>query len=66
MVTTANPDAALNFGYESQMGHDDRYELAREFVDVVTGLWAVLLMTPLGTRGIDCRCRKIVQFVDTD
>ncbi|WP_175969230.1 LLM class flavin-dependent oxidoreductase [Burkholderia sp. BCC0322] len=39
VVTTANPDAALNFGYESQMGHDDRYELAREFVDVVTGLW---------------------------
>ncbi|ACD20951.1 LLM class flavin-dependent oxidoreductase [Paraburkholderia phytofirmans] len=39
VVTTANPDAALNFGYESQMDHDDRYELAREFVDVVTGLW---------------------------
>ena len=39
VVTTANPDAALNFGAESQMDHDDRYVLAREFVAVVTGLW---------------------------
>src|ERR1700749_3540693 len=39
IVTTANPDAALNFGYESQMDHDERYVLAREFYDVVTGLW---------------------------
>lgn len=39
VVTTANPDAALNFGYKSQMDHDDRYERAREFVDVVTSLW---------------------------
>jgi FMN-dependent oxidoreductase (nitrilotriacetate monooxygenase family) len=39
IVTTANPDAALNFGYESQMDHDERYERAREFYDVVTGLW---------------------------
>jgi FMN-dependent oxidoreductase (nitrilotriacetate monooxygenase family) len=39
IVTTANPDAALNFGYENQMDHDERYVRAREFVDVVTGLW---------------------------
>jgi FMN-dependent oxidoreductase (nitrilotriacetate monooxygenase family) len=39
VVTTANPDAALNFGFEEQMGHDERYVRAREFVDVVTGLW---------------------------
>lgn len=39
IVTTANPDAALNFGYESQMDHDARYVRAREFYDVVTGLW---------------------------
>lgn len=39
IVTTANPDAALNFGYESMMDHDDRYVRAREFFDVVTGLW---------------------------
>src|SRR5580698_5212409 len=37
IVTTANPDAALNFGYESQMDHDARYVRAREFYDVVTG-----------------------------
>jgi len=39
IVTTANPDAALNFGYESQMDHDERYVRAHEFCDVVTGLW---------------------------
>jgi alkanesulfonate monooxygenase len=39
IVTTANPDAALNFGYESQPDHDERYVRAREFYDVVTGLW---------------------------
>jgi FMN-dependent oxidoreductase (nitrilotriacetate monooxygenase family) len=39
IVTTANPDAALNFGYESQMDHDERYARAHEFCDVVTGLW---------------------------
>jgi FMN-dependent oxidoreductase (nitrilotriacetate monooxygenase family) len=39
IVTTANPDAALNFGYDSQMDHDARYVRAREFYDVVTGLW---------------------------
>ncbi|MGI4985592.1 MAG: LLM class flavin-dependent oxidoreductase [Janthinobacterium lividum] len=39
IVTTANPDAALNFGYDSQMDHDARYQHAREFYDVVTGLW---------------------------
>ena len=39
IVTTANPDAALNFGYESEIDHDERYVRAREFYDVVTGLW---------------------------
>ena len=39
IVTTANPDAALNFGYDEQMDHDARYVRAREFYDVVTGLW---------------------------
>ena len=39
IVTTSNPDAALNFGLEEHMGHDERYERAREFYDVVTGLW---------------------------
>ncbi|WP_354321263.1 LLM class flavin-dependent oxidoreductase [Pseudacidovorax sp. 1753] len=39
IVTTSNPDAALNFGREEHMAHDERYDRAREFYDVVTGLW---------------------------
>lgn len=39
IVTTANPDAALNFGLEEDLDHDERYARAREFYDVVTGLW---------------------------
>ncbi|BAN26399.1 LLM class flavin-dependent oxidoreductase [Caballeronia insecticola] len=39
IVTTANPEAARNFGFEDLLGHDERYDLAREFVHVVTGLW---------------------------
>lgn len=39
LVTTANPDAALNFGMDDQMPHAERYARAREFFDVVTGLW---------------------------
>ncbi|KIQ23366.1 monooxygenase [Variovorax paradoxus] len=39
IVTTSNPDAALNFGRDDHMEHDERYARAREFFDVVTGLW---------------------------
>ncbi|MEH2182237.1 LLM class flavin-dependent oxidoreductase [Nostoc sp.] len=39
IVTTSNPDAALNFGLEEEVEHDERYRRAREFYDVVTGLW---------------------------
>jgi alkanesulfonate monooxygenase len=39
LVTTANPDAALNFGQDAHMAHGERYVRAREFFDVVTGLW---------------------------
>lgn len=39
IVTTSNPDAALNFGLEEHVEHDERYRRAREFHDVVTGLW---------------------------
>ncbi|HUD59486.1 MAG TPA: LLM class flavin-dependent oxidoreductase, partial [Acetobacteraceae bacterium] len=39
IVTTSNPDAALNFGLDEHMDHDERYRRAREFYDVVTGLW---------------------------
>ncbi|HEY4252502.1 MAG TPA: LLM class flavin-dependent oxidoreductase [Roseomonas sp.] len=39
LVTTANPDAAMNFGHDAHMAHGERYKRAREFYDVVTGLW---------------------------
>ncbi len=39
IVTTSNPDSALNFGLDEHVEHDERYRRAREFYDVVTGLW---------------------------
>jgi alkanesulfonate monooxygenase len=39
VVTTSNPDSALNFGLDEHMEHGERYARAREFYDVVTGLW---------------------------
>ncbi len=39
LVTTSNPDSALNFGLTEHMEHGERYRRAREFFDVVTGLW---------------------------
>lgn len=39
IVTTSNPDAALNFGRTEHAEHAERYDRAREFYDVVTGLW---------------------------
>jgi len=39
LVTTSNPDAALNFGLDEHVEHDARYHRAREFFDVVTNLW---------------------------
>lgn len=38
-MTTANPDAARNFGLDEHVEHSERYGRAREFYDVVTGLW---------------------------
>ncbi len=39
IVTTSNPDAARNFGLDEHLDHAERYRRAREFFDVVTGLW---------------------------
>ena len=39
VVTTSNPDASMNFGRKEHMEHADRYARAREFFNVVTGLW---------------------------
>jgi FMN-dependent oxidoreductase (nitrilotriacetate monooxygenase family) len=39
VVTSANPHEAMNFGRDEHLEHDERYRRAREFFDVVTGLW---------------------------
>src|SRR5579875_1571367 len=39
VVTSGNPDEAMNFGLEAHVEHATRYRRAREFYDVVTGLW---------------------------
>lgn len=39
VVTSANPQEARNFGRERHLEHGARYRRAREFFDVVTGLW---------------------------
>jgi len=39
LVTSADPDAAFNFGHDQQVLHSDRYDRAEEFADVVLGLW---------------------------
>lgn len=39
VVTTGNPETSYNFGNEPHMAHGERYGRAREFFDVVTGLW---------------------------
>ncbi|MBM3483552.1 MAG: LLM class flavin-dependent oxidoreductase [Alphaproteobacteria bacterium] len=39
VVTSSNPHEAPNFGREEHVEHDERYRIAREFVDVVTELW---------------------------
>jgi alkanesulfonate monooxygenase len=39
VVTTGNPETALNFGLDEHVEHGERYKRAREFFDVVTGLW---------------------------
>jgi FMN-dependent oxidoreductase (nitrilotriacetate monooxygenase family) len=39
VVTSGNPHEAMNFGLEEHVEHATRYQRAREFYDVVTGLW---------------------------
>ncbi|MEA2727824.1 MAG: hypothetical protein QOF70_2299 [Acetobacteraceae bacterium] len=38
-VTSSNDGAAQNYGREGQVPHDERYDLADEFTDLVTKLW---------------------------
>jgi FMN-dependent oxidoreductase (nitrilotriacetate monooxygenase family) len=39
VVTSVNDSEAQNFGLQSHLGHDERYDRADEFLDVVSGLW---------------------------
>ncbi len=39
IITTANDDAAYNFGQKTHMEKSRRYERAKEFVDICTELW---------------------------
>jgi FMN-dependent oxidoreductase (nitrilotriacetate monooxygenase family) len=39
IVTTGTPETSKNFGADQHTQHSDRYKRAREFYDVVTGLW---------------------------
>jgi alkanesulfonate monooxygenase len=39
LVTSATDYEANNFGFVKQKDHANRYEIAREYVDVVKGLW---------------------------
>lgn len=39
IVTTGNPESAKNFNLDEHVEHGERYKRAREFYDVVTGLW---------------------------
>lgn len=57
VVTTANEKAALNFS-KQPIPHDQRYEIAGEFVDVVFGLW------DCWDEGAVVADRKTGQFLD--
>ena len=39
-VTSTAERAAQNFGLDAHLEHDLRYEMADEFVDLVTKLWS--------------------------
>jgi FMN-dependent oxidoreductase (nitrilotriacetate monooxygenase family) len=39
VVTSVNDSEAQNFGLESHLGHDERYDRAHEFLQAVSALW---------------------------
>ncbi|MFD4354406.1 LLM class flavin-dependent oxidoreductase [Nocardia sp. NPDC058518] len=39
VVTSVNDSEAQNFGMDAHLGHDERYDRADEFLEVVSGLW---------------------------
>jgi FMN-dependent oxidoreductase (nitrilotriacetate monooxygenase family) len=39
VVTSLNNSEAANFGRQAHLAHDERYDRADEFLEIVTGLW---------------------------
>lgn len=39
VVTTSSSDAAANFGFDEIVPHDERYDMADEYLEVCRGLW---------------------------
>ncbi len=39
VVTSVNDAEAQNFGLKQHLGHDERYDRAEEFIEIVTKLW---------------------------
>jgi FMN-dependent oxidoreductase (nitrilotriacetate monooxygenase family) len=39
VVTSVNDAEARNFGVDQHLGHDERYDRAEEFIEIVTRLW---------------------------
>ncbi|HEY9414167.1 MAG TPA: LLM class flavin-dependent oxidoreductase [Pseudonocardia sp.] len=39
VVTSVNDSEAQNFGLQSHLGHDERYDRAQEFLEAVVALW---------------------------
>ncbi|QND67246.1 LLM class flavin-dependent oxidoreductase [Mesorhizobium loti] len=60
LVTSASPIEAANFGSTGLKPHADRYERAREFAEVVTGLWH----GKLGASGHDGRSFSVRDPLD--
>ena len=58
VVTSSSDNAALNFSMERHYEHDERYEIASEFVDVVRGLWNTW------DEGAVLKCKETGVYVD--
>jgi N-acetyl-S-(2-succino)cysteine monooxygenase len=60
VVTSSSDNAARNYGMERHFEHDERYEIASEFVAVVRGLWNTW------DEGAGIRCKETGVYVDPE
>ncbi len=58
VVTSSSDIAARNFSMQRHYEHDERYEIASEFVDVVRGLWNTW------DEGAVLKCKETGAYVD--